>query len=83
MKYLAIHDRQGNITALATRPADAPPATVVADPGTFVTEVEVAADVIDLAGLENEQRVVEALQGFRIETKTEAKLVRKTSAETG
>lgn len=79
MKYLATHDRQGKIAALATRPADAPQATVVADAGQFVTEVELADDVLDLAGLESEQRVVETLRDFRIE----AKLVKKPSSTAG
>jgi hypothetical protein len=83
MKYLANHDRQGNITALATRPADAPPVTVVTDAGQFVTEVEVADDLIDLVGQESDERVVEAIQEFRIEAKTEARLVKKAPSATG
>jgi hypothetical protein len=84
MRFTAVHDRHGNIAALTASPPDAPPATLVTDAaGELVTEVEVPEEIIDLTEPENEQRVVEVMQDFRVEVKTEGRLVRKSSSNTG
>ena len=76
MKVLAIHDAQGNIDTIIVRPGDAPMGATVS-PGQMVTEVEVADVKIDPADPGSYQRLIEMLQEFRVEVKTEARLVRK------
>jgi hypothetical protein len=72
----ALHDKHGVIVALTNVPADAPPASIAPGPGQTVSEVELPAE---LTRLETEEQVIEALRQFRVEAKTEAKLVRKSS----
>jgi hypothetical protein len=74
MKAIALHDRHGAIVALTDIPADAPPASIAPGPGQALTEVELPEE---LTRLETEELVVEALRNFRLETKTEVKLVRR------
>jgi hypothetical protein len=79
MKFLAVHDRHGNIAVLASSPPDAPPVTLGTDAGAgFVTEVEVPEGIIDVTEAESEQRVVEALKDFRVEVEPAGRLVRKS-----
>ena len=83
MKILAIHDAKGNIAASIVLPANAPPGAVAVDPGQVMTEVEVRELKIDPLDGQNYQRLVEVIQNFRVEVKTEAKLVRKRPAKSG
>jgi cytochrome c1 len=78
MKSLAIHDHEGNIAALFTGPADGPPATVVTEPGQFVTEVDVAESAIDIAELDTEERAEEVLAQYRIH---QGRIVRAASGK--
>ena len=80
MRAFVAHDRNGNIAGLAICPPDAPPLFPTPGPGQFVTEVDLPEDALDL---ESEERTIETLKNFRVEVKTEARLVRKTSQETG
>jgi hypothetical protein len=80
MRAIVVHDRNGNIAGLAISPPDAPLLFPTPAPGQLVTEVDLPEDGVDLS---SEQRAIETLKGFRVYLKTEAKLVRKTSPESG
>jgi hypothetical protein len=82
MKYVAMHDRAGNIAALVACPPDSPPVVVTAQPGLFVTEVEAPEGLIgDVAGSEGEKRIAEVLGQFQIKGTSEGKLVKRTSSK--
>jgi len=83
MKILAIHDAQGNITASVVHPPDAPPAAVGSEGGQMMTEVEVREVRIDPLDGQNYQGLIEVMQNFRVEVKTEAKLVSKRPSKKG
>jgi hypothetical protein len=89
MRILAAHDTQGNIKQIVVCPADAPLATVTAQTGLLVTEVEAPEELsgADLSDPEGSRRqlaeVLQHLQDFRIEGEVKAKLIRKSSEETG
>lgn len=83
MKLLAIHDVQGNIARLVVRPPKAPPAAVAAELGQLVTEVEAPEITIDPDDPKSYHRLVEVIEHFRVEVKTEGKLVRKTPSKAG
>jgi hypothetical protein len=76
MKVLAIHDAQGNIAGVVASPGDAPLGAVVV-PGQTMTEVEVPDMQIDPADPESYQQFIEMLKQFRVEVKTEGRLVKK------
>jgi len=75
MRAFVVHDKNGNIARLAICPPDGPALFPPAGPGEMVAEVELPDDAIDF---DNEQRTVESLKKFRVEAKTEARLVRRT-----
>jgi hypothetical protein len=82
MRILAAHDTQGGIQHIVVCPADSPCATVTAETGLLVTEVEVPEELsgLDLSDPEgSSRRLAEVLQDFRIEGEVKAKLVRRTS----
>jgi hypothetical protein len=82
MKLLTIHDAQGNISAVVVRPDNAPMgAPVVPGQMELMTEVEAPDVQIDPAEPESYQRLIEMLRDFRVEVKTEARLVRKDSLD--
>jgi hypothetical protein len=80
MRAFVVHDRKGNIAGLAVCPREGPPLYPTPEPTQIVTEVEFPDDAIDF---NDEIRAIETLREFRVELKTEAKLVRKTSADAG
>jgi hypothetical protein len=82
MKVLAIHDAQGNIAAVVVRPGDAPTGAVVV-PGQTVTEVEAPEVHIDPEDPGSYQQLIEMLQEFQVEVKTEGRLVRKAPGQAG
>jgi hypothetical protein len=85
MKLLAAHDTQGNIQHIVVSPADSPLATVTAETGLLVTEVEAPEELsgLDLSDPEISHgrlaEVLQHLQDFRIEGEVKARLVRRTS----
>jgi hypothetical protein len=79
MKLIAMHDRHGTITALTSAPPDAPRASIAVGPGDTLTDVEVEDGALDISRMETEQRALETLREFRVEVRTEAKLVRRKS----
>jgi hypothetical protein len=72
----ALHDEHGVIVALTDVPAGAPPASIAPGPGQTVSEVELP---VELTRIKTEEQAVEALRQFRVEAKTEAKIVRRSS----
>lgn len=83
MKLLAVHDVKGNIARIVVCPPNAPAAGTAVGPGHFVTEVEAPDFKIDPANPADYQRLTQVLENFRVEVKTEAKLVKKTRPKTG
>jgi hypothetical protein len=85
MRILAAHDTQGNIQHIVVSPTDSPLATVTAESGLLVTEVEAPEDLtgLDLSDPEGSHgRLAEVLlhlQEFRIEGVVKGKLIRKSS----
>ena len=82
MRFMALHDREGTIVALTSSAPDAPAVSSPPGPGQQLTEIDVPDGTLDIATLETEERVIEALREFRIEVQTDAKLVRRTNEQT-
>jgi len=83
MKILTVHDGRGNIDACVVQPPNAPPVAMSAAPGQVVSEVEAREVRIDLDDPESLQRLVDVVRNFRVEVKTEARLVRINSPKSG
>jgi len=85
MRILATHDTEGNIYQVVVSPPGAPLATVAAEPGLLITEIEVPKmmSVLDLSDPKrsNQQlsKVLQHLRDFRVEVGAKAKLIRKKS----
>jgi hypothetical protein len=80
MRVVAAHDRDGTIASLVICSPDGPPLAGGTDLDQQVTELDVPDDVLDSIrhnGEGDEGRSIEALAGFRVELKREARLVRK------
>jgi hypothetical protein len=83
MKILAAHDAEGNIHQVVVSPPDAPPAIVATEMGLLITEVEVpeALSGLDKSDPEHSaeqlSKIFQALQNFRVEVGTKARLMRK------
>jgi hypothetical protein len=81
----AAHDAQGSVQHIVICPPDAPCATVTAQTGLFVSEIEPpeAISGVDLSDPEGSRRqlaeVLQHLEGFRVEVEAEARLVRRSS----
>jgi hypothetical protein len=80
MRCIVVHDKRGNVVSLATTDPDSPPVSLALGPGELVAEVDVPDDLLDTEGLEHDERVAEALRAFRVEARTDAKLVRRRDA---
>jgi hypothetical protein len=83
MHIVITHDRDGNIARLIICPPDGPPVAGIVDVGQYVTELEVPEDTFDFMrqeGDKDEERIIQALKAFRVDVKTEAKLVRKSAS---
>jgi hypothetical protein len=66
MRYFAIHDATGNVTALAVFQSDTPPPVVVARSTDFYSEVEVPEGLIDLASPVDERRIHQLLNQLQV-----------------
>jgi hypothetical protein len=66
MASFAIHNAGGDIDAVVTSSAGAPP-VAAADPGQFVSEIELPEELSDLASSEDDQRAAESLKGYRVQ----------------
>jgi hypothetical protein len=83
MHIVVTHDRDGNIVSLTICPPDGPPVAGVVDVGQYVTELDVPEDALDFIrqeGENDEERIIKALAEFRVDLKTEGKLVRKSAS---
>jgi hypothetical protein len=79
MKVVALHDRQGKLSALVVGPPDDAPSGVVGLPGHLATEVE--ADIThDLEDEAAYSAAIELLKSSRVEV-GKAKLVRRDKAD--
>jgi hypothetical protein len=83
MTVLVVHDPEGNLLQIVVSPVDPPPlprgfVLPEEDPDLAVTEVE-APEIseLDLSDQEGRKQLREVLEQFRVEVKTEARLVRK------
>jgi hypothetical protein len=81
MKLRVTHDVKGNISGLVTQPDDAPPGGVAAGPGQFVTQVDAPDRIGDLVDEKGLTRLVDLARSYRVETKFEGKLTKKSSAK--
>jgi hypothetical protein len=82
MKIVAIHDTQGNFIASVVSPEeDSPPGALAAGPGEMMTEVEAREVRIDPLDEKEYQQLIEVMKNFRVDVKTEAKLVKKRGAD--
>jgi hypothetical protein len=79
MKARVIHDRDGTIFGLITFSPDGPPPSIGLEPGLMLTDVEVPNDAVDLSRVESEEQIAEALQKLRVEVKTTAELVKRST----
>jgi hypothetical protein len=80
VKLVAVHDAKGAIHRLVLSPANAPAGAVVLEPGLAAVEVEAADLQLDPADERFHERLTELAQQFRVEVRTEARLVRKAAA---
>jgi hypothetical protein len=74
MRYFAIHDATGNVTALAASPSDAPPPVLGARSTDFYSEVEVPEGLIDLASPVDERRIHDLLKQLQVGPETDGRL---------
>jgi hypothetical protein len=87
MRIFAAHDAEGNIHEVVVSPPDAPPATVMTEPGLLISEIEAPEMMsgLDLNDPEcSSQQLSEVLQHlrhFRVEVGTKAKLIRKMEGQ--
>lgn len=72
MRAYVAYDNDGTIAGLAICPPEGPALFPSVGPGQLVTEVDLPEGVVDL---EDEQRAIETLRGFRVDVA--AKLVRR------
>ena len=78
MRMLVVHDRAGNISALATAPADAPMLALAnTPPGQMTSEVEAPDVPVDAAEERAQEPLLRLQRDYRLVT-AEATLVPKT-----
>jgi hypothetical protein len=79
MKAFVTYERGGELVSVILGPADGPPVANVTEPGQNVAEVNAPRSLVQLFrdGEADEEKALKALSAYRVEAKTEAKLVRK------
>ena len=79
MKAFVTYERDGELVSFILGPADGPPVAIVTEPGQYVAEVDAPRSLVQLIRDDevDEEKVIKALGEYRVEAKTEAKLVRK------
>jgi hypothetical protein len=79
MKAFVTHERDGELISLIIGPADGPPAVGAVEPGQYIAELDAPKRLAQLIrnGKVDEEKVVKELKAYRVDVKTEAKLVRK------
>ena len=79
MKAYVTYERDGELVSFIVGPADGPPVAIATEPGQYVAEVDAPRSLVQLIrdGEADEEKVIKALSEYRVEAKTDAKLVRK------
>ena len=79
MKAFVTYERDGELVSFILGPADGPPIAIVTEPGQYVAEVEAPKSLAQLIrnGETDEEKVIKELNAYRVDIKTEVKLVRK------
>jgi hypothetical protein len=79
MKAYVTYERDGELGGFILGPADGPPVAIVTEPGQYVAEVDAPRRLVELIrdGEADEEKVIKELSAYRLDVKTEAKLVRK------
>jgi hypothetical protein len=79
MKAFVTYERDGELVGLILGPADGPPVAIATEPGQYVVEVDAPRSLVRLMrdGEADEEKVLKELNSYRVDVKTEAKLVRK------
>lgn len=78
MKAFVTYEHGGELVSFILGPADGPPVAIVTEPGQNVAEVNAPRGLVQLfRGEADEEKAIKALSAYRVEAKTEAKLVRK------
>ena len=79
MKAFVTYERDGELVGLILGPADGPPVATVTEPGQYVAEVEAPRSLVELIrdGGADEEKIMKELNSYRVDIKTEAKLVRR------
>lgn len=73
MRFFAVHDIRGNLTAIMVSPPDSPPEGAMMEPGQLMTEVDAPEVTIDLGEPASYERLVEVLEHFEVEVKATTK----------
>jgi hypothetical protein len=82
MRFTAIHDSQGNISALVVPPPNSPPPQLETRPGQRMTEVEAPEVTIDLGSPRLNEELSDLIQNHRVESQSvEGRLTRKPDRE--
>jgi hypothetical protein len=77
MRVLALHDGHGNLEALVSAPASAPHASVSTGAALSLTEIPKFDVPIDLTKPEQPENLTRLLGQYRLQVKTEARLMKK------
>jgi hypothetical protein len=79
MKAYVTYERGGEVVGLILAPADGPPVATVTEPGQYVAVVDAPRSLIQLIhdGDADEEKIIKELSSYRVDHKTEARLVRK------
>jgi len=79
MKAFVTYEREGELVSFVLGPADGPPVAIVTEPGQYIAEVNAPRSLVRLIqdGEADEEKVVKELSAYRVDVKTEAKLVRQ------
>lgn len=78
MKIFAVHDTDGNISALLTVPPNSPPGEINIGPSQFRTELKLAGMSIDLNDPQIHDRLNELIETHKVECgAAKATLVKK------
>jgi hypothetical protein len=81
MRFTAIHDSQGNISALVVSAPDSPPPQLETNPGQRIKEVEAPEVALDLGGPRINEDLSDLMQTSRVEIQRDkGKLTRKPDA---
>jgi hypothetical protein len=80
MKAFVTYERDGELVSFIVGPSDGPPAAPIVEPGLHGVELDAPKTLAQLIRNDegDEEKVIKALSAYRVDVKTEAKLVRKS-----